>query len=502
MASKQCREQEQEEDDDDDDGPPELVALPLPSSSFSPNKLPLSALPAQAQEDDGAIQQLSSSSMGSSTAIGISKIIPVTIISGFLGAGKTTLLNYILTQPHGKRIAVIENEFGQGLGIESAIAKDGADGSSLEGFFELANGCICCSVKSDLLATLEILVQRKSQFDYVLIETSGLADPGPVASCLWVDEELESQLRLDGIVTVVDAKHIGRHLRRRQQQQQQGLAGEQKQEQDSTENGKQGQKWISPSQGAALKSEEGNTQHEPFLPPSSTTLTGKTNCHREEAYQQICVADRILLNKTDLVTEADLSKLEAELRGLNGMARIQRTNFSKIDLDFVLGLDCYGARKKDDVSLPFLNVCGAEHVHGGNEEGRRDDEVRTVAWVEGVEVKVEAVKQWLAELLWRDDDKEVDAKQQQQQERQQQQHIYRMKGTLAVAGSEVLHILQAVHETFELEPSQTLVGEGDKGEGGEERRGGKECRLVVIGKGLDEGHLRAGFLATAVSATR
>jgi len=87
MASKQCREQEQEEDDDDDDGPPELVALPLPSSSFSPNKLPLSALPAQAQEDDGAIQQLSSSSMGSSTAIGISKIIPVTIISGFLGAG-------------------------------------------------------------------------------------------------------------------------------------------------------------------------------------------------------------------------------------------------------------------------------------------------------------------------------------------------------------------------------------------------------------------------------
>ena len=374
---------------------------------------------------------------------------------------------------------MIENEFGQGLGIESAIAKDGTDGSSLEGFFELANGCICCSVKSDLLATLEVLVQRKSEFDYVLIETSGLADPGPVASCLWVDEELESQLRLDGIVTVVDAKHIGRHLRRRQQQREESMENNQK----------------SLGQGAASEKGKDNTQHEPSLPPS----TVQNDYHREEAYRQICVADRLLLNKTDLVPENDLVALEAELRGLNGMARIQRTNFSKVDLDFVLGLDCYGGRGKEDVSLPFLN--GDEgghghhsHGHGGREEGGGEDEVRTVALVEGVEVDLEAVKRWLAELLWKDDDTE-----EEEEEQQQQQQIYRMKGTLVVAGSDVLHILQAVHETFEVEPSQTLVGEG----GGEGREGGrKECRLVVIGKGLDEARLRAGFLAAAIPSTK
>ena len=394
---------------------------------------------------------------------------------------------------------MIENEFGQGLGIESVIAKDGMDGSSLEGFFELANGCICCSVKSDLLATLEVLVQRKSQFDYVLIETSGLADPGPVASCLWVDEELESQLRLDGIVTVVDAKHIGRHLRRREQQQQ-----EQQQREGSMEsNGKQ-EKGESLGQGAS-ENEKDNTTHEPSLPPSSsTTPTEPNDYHREEAYRQICVADRLLLNKTDLVSEQDLLKLEGELRGLNGMARIQRTNFSKVDLDFVLGLDCYGGRGKEDTSLPFLNVDEVGHVHyshgHGGREGGGEDEVRTVALVEGVEVDVEAVKRWLAELLWRDEEEEEEEEEQQQRQQQQKQQIYRMKGTLAVVGAEVLHILQAVHETFEVEPSQSLVSEGG-GDGGSEG-GRKECRLVVIGKGLDESRLREGFMATAVNSTK
>ncbi len=382
---------------------------------------------------------------------------PIPILSST--TGKSTLLNWILTQPHGKRIAVIENEFGQGLGIESAIAKDGADGSSLEGFFELANGCICCSVKSDLLATLEVLVQRKAQFDYVIIETSGLADPGPVASCLWVDEELESQLRLDGIVTVVDAKHIGRHLVRRQAPE-------------------------GPTNDAA----KGGHSDE------------ATEYHQEEAYRQICVADRLLLNKTDLVPATELAALEAQLRGLNGMARMQHTVFSKVDLDFVLGLDCYGGKGKEDQNLPFLSVPSSSYsssVHGhshshGSDGAAAANDVTTFALVEKMEVDAEAVKRWLAELLWRDDDDDDDNKEEKEGGRGSRQQIYRMKGTLAVAGSEVLHLLQAVHETFEVEPSHTSLAQ---------EPGPKECRLVVIGKGLDERTLRAGFLATAAPPT-
>lgn len=140
------------------------------------------------------------------------KKVPVTILTGFLGAGKTTLLNYILSENHGKRIAVIENEFSGGLGIEGMIAKSGLDGGSLEGFFELNNGCICCTVKEDLLTTLEQLVIHKHRFDYIIIETTGVANPGPVITTFWSDDALESSLKLDGVVCVVDSLNIESYL--------------------------------------------------------------------------------------------------------------------------------------------------------------------------------------------------------------------------------------------------------------------------------------------------
>ena len=134
--------------------------------------------------------------------------VPVTILTGFLGSGKTTLVNHILTARHGHRIAVIENEFGE-IDVDSDLVL-----SSEEEIFQMTNGCICCvaDVREDLVKVLQKLLDRREQFDHILVETSGLADPGPVAATFFIDHEVARKVSLDAIVTLVDARHVLPHL--------------------------------------------------------------------------------------------------------------------------------------------------------------------------------------------------------------------------------------------------------------------------------------------------
>ena len=204
----------------------------------------------------------------------------ITVVTGFLGAGKTTLVNHVLSADHGYRVAVILNEFGADIGVEKMLVTDNPNGETVvdEDWVEMNNGCVCCTVKGSLIQTIDGLLERRaasgSRFDFILLETTGLADPGPVAQELWVDDELleEDSAVLDAVVTLVDASNVARQLR-----------------------------------------------------------------ETKEASLQIAFADTLVLNKTDLVaSEPELEAIEESLRVINAEARIVRAERSAVDLGLIL----------------------------------------------------------------------------------------------------------------------------------------------------------------------
>ncbi|MEO6973252.1 MAG: GTP-binding protein [Rhodoferax sp.] len=234
-------------------------------------------------------------------------LIPATIITGFLGSGKTTLLKRVLSEAHGQKIAVIENEFG-----EENIDSDILVSDTTEQIIQMSNGCICCTIREDLRATLRDLAEKKRKgeldFDRVVIETTGLADPGPVAQTFFMDDEIAESYLLDSILTLVDAKHAPQQLN-----------------------------------------------------------------DRVEAQRQVGFADQIFISKTDLVAKDDVDALIHRIKHMNPRAPQRTVNFGDVAIADVFDLRGFNLNTKLDIDPDFLKEEADEHDHHDHAHGEQCD---------------------------------------------------------------------------------------------------------------------------------
>ena len=328
----------------------------------------------------------------------INNKIPVSIITGYLGSGKTTFINYLLKQNHGYKFAIIENEFGE-VGIDNDLVL-----KTDEEIIEMMNGCICCTVREDLIVTIKKLIStQKDKFNHILIETTGLADPAPVAQTFFIDEEISKLCKLDAIITFIDCKYTLQHL------------NEQKPE-------------------------------------------GVEN----EAHEQVAFADVLILNKTDLIGENELSDLKVKLKNVNVHAKMIESQYSKIPIDQVINIQSFDLEKTLSMDDSFLDI-SSEHQH--------DSSISSFGiHIEG-EFNFEQFIEWLQNLI-----------------SNKGQDIYRCKGILSMIEMEEKFIFQGVHMLLDF-GSSSEFGNKDSWKP-DEKRINKFC---FIGKNLNKDEITEGL---------